>query len=66
MLAFHDRQAFVDALGGEDAPAGSTGLTVGELADRLQSAVTKLTSPGYRVYPPVLNRLRFWEEVSGS
>jgi hypothetical protein len=66
LVAVASRDGFVASMGGADAACGTTGRTVGDLADALESALERLLSPGYRVYDPTGNRDRFWRELIGE
>jgi hypothetical protein len=65
-LALAGKEDFVASLGGPDGPVGDNGMTVAQLADRLEACLERLTAVGYRVHPPQLNRERFWEEMTGE
>lgn len=64
IVVMSDKQGFIDMMGGPETLMGTSGLTALQLADRLQSALDDLTSPGYRVYRPEDNKLRFWRRVT--
>jgi len=61
LLLVSDKATFIAAMGGPDGPVGTNGLTVSQLADRLEVVIGSLTMPGYRVYNRIGNETRFWD-----
>lgn len=57
------KENFIIAAGGPDAPVGTNGATVGQLAEVLEQLINHLTTPGARVYDADWNKDQFWYKL---
>ena len=63
LLLVASKEDFIALMGGPSMVMGSSGMTAQQLADRMEQALDSLTRPGYRVYPAIGNRTRFWDTI---
>ena len=64
VIMVDNREAFVEALGGPDAPIGANGRTASDLADALENVLEHLTNPGTRVIPADSTLPWAWEALT--